>query len=81
MDAKWYKTVQFMITLPSGKESTLNTQPLVFYAAPAVGSIGRGREGRPSEAVRPQQQPQTPFFDATKPAPVPDSQGGSFKTE
>jgi molybdate/tungstate transport system substrate-binding protein len=33
MDAKWYKTVQFIITLPSGKESTLNTQPLVFYAA------------------------------------------------
>jgi molybdate/tungstate transport system substrate-binding protein len=33
MDAKWYKTVQFTITLPSGKQSTLNTQPLVFYAA------------------------------------------------
>jgi molybdate/tungstate transport system substrate-binding protein len=33
MDAKWYKTVQFVITLPSGKESTLSTQPLVFYAA------------------------------------------------
>lgn len=33
MDAKWYKTVQFTITLPGGKESTLNTQPLVFYAA------------------------------------------------
>jgi molybdate/tungstate transport system substrate-binding protein len=33
MDAKWYKTVQFTITLPSGKESTLSTQPLVFYAA------------------------------------------------
>ena len=33
MDAKWYKTVQFSITLPSGKEATLNTQPLVFYAA------------------------------------------------
>jgi molybdate/tungstate transport system substrate-binding protein len=33
MDAKWYKTVQFAITLPSGKESTLSTQPLVFYAA------------------------------------------------
>ncbi len=32
MDAKWYKTVQFTITLPNGKESTLNTQPLVFYA-------------------------------------------------
>src|SRR5882757_10576520 len=33
MDAKWYKTVQFTITLPSGKQSTLSTQPLVFYAA------------------------------------------------
>ena len=33
MDAKWYKTVQFSITLPNGKESTLNTQALVFYAA------------------------------------------------
>lgn len=32
MDTKWYKTVQFTITLPSGKESALNTQPLVFYA-------------------------------------------------
>ena len=32
MDAKWYKTVQFSIKLPSGKEATLNTQPLVFYA-------------------------------------------------
>jgi molybdate/tungstate transport system substrate-binding protein len=33
MDAKWYKTVQFTITLPNGKESMLSTQPLVFYAA------------------------------------------------
>lgn len=33
MDAKWYKTVQFSITLTSGKEATLSTQPLVFYAA------------------------------------------------
>jgi molybdate/tungstate transport system substrate-binding protein len=33
MDAKWYKTVQFSIKLPDGKEATLNTQPLVFYAA------------------------------------------------
>lgn len=33
MDAKWYKTVQFSIKLPNGKEATLNTQPLVFYAA------------------------------------------------
>lgn len=33
MDAKWYKTVQFSIRLPSGKEAMLNTQPLVFYAA------------------------------------------------
>jgi molybdate/tungstate transport system substrate-binding protein len=33
MDAKWYNTVQFSIKLPSGKEATLNTQPLVFYAA------------------------------------------------
>jgi molybdate/tungstate transport system substrate-binding protein len=32
MEAKWYKNVQFTITLPSGKEATLNTQPLVFYA-------------------------------------------------
>lgn len=32
MDAKWYKTVQFTITLASGKEASLNTQPLVFYA-------------------------------------------------
>ena len=32
MDARWYKTVQFSIKLPSGKEATLNTQPLVFYA-------------------------------------------------
>ena len=33
MDATWYKTVQFSIRLPGGKEATLNTQPLVFYAA------------------------------------------------
>lgn len=33
MDAKWYKTVQFNIKLPNGKEATMNTQPLVFYAA------------------------------------------------
>src|ERR1700688_302437 len=33
MDAKWYKTVQFSIKLPNGKEATMNTQPLVFYAA------------------------------------------------
>ena len=32
MDARWYKTVQFGIRLPSGKQATLNTQPLVFYA-------------------------------------------------
>jgi molybdate/tungstate transport system substrate-binding protein len=32
MDARWYKTVQFSIKLPSGKEATLNIQPLVFYA-------------------------------------------------
>ena len=32
MEAKWYKTVQFAVKLPSGKEATLNTQPLVFYA-------------------------------------------------
>ena len=32
MDAQWYKTVQFSIQLASGKEATLNTQPLVFYA-------------------------------------------------
>jgi molybdate/tungstate transport system substrate-binding protein len=33
MDGKWYKTVQFSIRLPGGKEATLSTQPLVFYAA------------------------------------------------
>ncbi len=33
MEAQWYKNVQFSIRLPSGKEATLNTQPLVFYAA------------------------------------------------
>jgi molybdate/tungstate transport system substrate-binding protein len=33
MDAKWYKTVQFAITLPNGEVTTLSTQPLVFYAA------------------------------------------------
>jgi molybdate/tungstate transport system substrate-binding protein len=33
LDAKWYKTVQFSIKLPDGKEATLNTQALVFYAA------------------------------------------------
>ena len=33
MEAQWYKTVQFTIRLPSGKETTLRTQPLVFYAA------------------------------------------------
>ena len=32
MDAKWYQTVQFSIKLANGKEATLNTQPLVFYA-------------------------------------------------
>ena len=32
-EAQWYKTVQFTIRLPSGKETTLRTQPLVFYAA------------------------------------------------
>ncbi len=33
LDAKWYKSVQFAITLPTGKDVKLNTQPLVFYAA------------------------------------------------
>jgi molybdate/tungstate transport system substrate-binding protein len=33
MGARWYKAVQFSIALPSGKRATLNTQPLVFYAA------------------------------------------------
>lgn len=28
----WYSKVEFTITLPSGKETTLQTQPLVFYA-------------------------------------------------
>ncbi len=32
MESKWYKAVQFSITLPNGKAATLNTQPLVFYA-------------------------------------------------
>src|SRR6266481_3392071 len=32
MVAQWYKNVQFSVKLPSGKEATLNTQPLVFYA-------------------------------------------------
>ncbi len=32
MEAKWYKTVEFSITLPNGRTATLNTQPLVFYA-------------------------------------------------
>lgn len=32
MGAKWYKAVQFSIKLPGGKQATLNTQPLVFYA-------------------------------------------------
>lgn len=33
MGAKWYKAVQFSIELPGGKQATLSTQPLVFYAA------------------------------------------------
>ena len=33
MEAQWYKNVQFSIKLPNGKEATLETQPLVFYAA------------------------------------------------
>lgn len=33
MGDKWYKAVQFSIELPSGKQVTLGTQPLVFYAA------------------------------------------------
>lgn len=33
MGAKWYKAVRFSIKLPSGKQATLSTQPLVFYAA------------------------------------------------
>ena len=33
MAAKWYKAVQFSIKLPGGKQVTLSTQPLVFYAA------------------------------------------------
>jgi molybdate/tungstate transport system substrate-binding protein len=32
MEAKWYKNVQFSITLAGGKEAALTTQPLVFYA-------------------------------------------------
>lgn len=38
MEAKWYKNVQFGIRLSSGKEATLSTQPLVFYAAVLKGS-------------------------------------------
>lgn len=38
MDAKWYRTAQFTIKLPSGKTSTLSTQPLVFYATVLKGS-------------------------------------------
>lgn len=30
--AQWYSKVQFTIKLPSGQDSTLTTQPLVFYA-------------------------------------------------
>lgn len=30
--ADWYSKVQFTIKLPSGQDSTLKTQPLVFYA-------------------------------------------------
>jgi molybdate/tungstate transport system substrate-binding protein len=30
--ADWYSKVEFTIKLPSGKEATLKTQPLVFYA-------------------------------------------------
>ncbi len=33
MAAKWYKAVQISIKLPGGKQVTLGTQPLVFYAA------------------------------------------------
>lgn len=33
METRWYKAAQFSVKLPSGKEATLNTQPLVFYAA------------------------------------------------
>lgn len=38
METQWYKNVQLSIKLPSGKEATLNTQPLVFYAAVLRGS-------------------------------------------
>jgi molybdate/tungstate transport system substrate-binding protein len=31
--AKWYNTVSFKLQMPDGKEATLTTQPLVFYAA------------------------------------------------
>lgn len=33
MVADWYSKVRFAIRLPSGKEASLSTQPLVFYAA------------------------------------------------
>ncbi len=33
MVAGWYSKAHFTITLPSGKEASLSTQPLVFYAA------------------------------------------------
>jgi molybdate/tungstate transport system substrate-binding protein len=33
MSAKWYDSVSFNIKDSAGKEKTLHTQPLVFYAA------------------------------------------------
>jgi molybdate/tungstate transport system substrate-binding protein len=33
MVADWYSKAHFTITLPTGKEESLSTQPLVFYAA------------------------------------------------
>ena len=33
MSAKWYDTVSFAVKDHNGKDQTLHTQPLVFYAA------------------------------------------------
>ena len=46
MAARWYKAVQFSIKLPGGKQATLNTQPLVFYAAVLKDSKRPGLAGR-----------------------------------
>ncbi len=50
MDAKWYKTVQFTITLPNGKESTLSTQRVLRRGAQGHQTARHGREFRPVPA-------------------------------